>query len=783
MRMFAYTTSRKFLLPSSFAALHLCLCTALSAQQADPPPAEQLKPDAIQLPVILVLGEALPDPQFKPVSASFLSTDVVDSFRVRQPQEIVRLTPNSFASDSGSRSFGDVYSTRGLANTVFFGAPATTIYVDDVPFGETFTNAQRLAAINSVEVLRGPQPTLVGRNTYAGLINVRSRRPSDVFEGSFNYGYGSFEQQEFDGWVMGPIVGDTLGFRFGGSFDSRDGYLTNPLSGERVDFQEHWGINGGLFWKPAPGWEVNLTGSYDAFDDGAPRLTSLDRRTGFYTVSSDVAGQQQREINNQALRISYENDSFKFLSVTSHRGFDLNPYTIDLDFTPQPFGFISLSQTQELWSQEFRFSSNDPDADWKWNAGLYGSTSQIDGDAVRGLNFDLFETRVDRVVTNSTIQVPVGPGIFLPVPITARTTATTDISTNVNQSQYTVHTINEDAFAAFGGASYSGLNPMTFHFGARLDWVRRSLVRDKWSRGLANSVADTTAVTNIDPIPLPGFPPIPSRVDKVTTKIATPINSRVARIELEDEWLHVTPSAGVDWKINDNLLAYAKTTWAFKPGGFSAYADDPLFVPFDQETAWTTEAGIKSQWLDGRLTANLAGFYSAVRDYQVERSFTVTDYAVFNANRAEIYGVEFETNYALLPQLDFLGSIGWTHARLTSYTDPITGRNLDGVTPPYVPEFDALAALDFHLECGFFARAEYYAVGNTKFDDFNRNDFQQDAYGLVGASVGWRAKNWNIALYGSNLTQENYYTNMNPDIRTGAVGIPREFGVRVGVTF
>jgi iron complex outermembrane receptor protein len=755
----------------------------LHAQQTNPASPESSASPAPALPTVLVLGEALPDPQRKPVSASFLSSDLVDAFRVRQPQDIVRLTPNSSATDSGSRSFGDVYATRGLANTVFFGAPATTIYVDDVPFAETFTYAQRLLPVNSIEVLRGPQPTLVGRNSYAGLLNVRSLRPGNTFEGNLNYGYGSFETHEVDGYVMGPIAGETLGFRFGGAYDSREGYLTNPTNGQRVDGQEHWGINGGLFWKPAPGWDISLTASYDEFNDGAPRLTSLDRRTGFYTVSSDVEGRQERVVNNQALRIAYENDRFKFLSVTSHRGFDLDPYTIDLDFTPQPFGFTTLSQSQELWSQEFRFSSNDPDSAWQWNAGLYGSLSQIDGRALRGLQFDLFDTRVDRLVTNTVFPVPVAPGVVIPIPITARTTATTDIATNVQQTQLTIHSIEEEAFAAFGGVSYSGFDPVTLHLGARLDWVRRSLVRDKSSVGLANSIADTTAVTTVDPVPLPGFPPIPPRVDRVTSRIETPISDRVARLQFEEEWLHVTPSAGIDWKINDNVLAFAKTTWAFKPGGFSAYADDARFVPFDEEKAWITEAGLKSQWLDGRLTANVTGFYNAVRNYQVERSFTVTDYTVFNADRAEIYGAEFETTFALLPQLDFLGSIGWTHARLTSYTDPVTGRNLDGVTPPFVPEFDALAALDFHLESGFFARVDYNVTGNTRFDDLNREEFQQHTFGLFSASLGWRGKNWNVALYGTNLTQEEYYTIMNPEIRTGAVGIPREFGVRVGIRF
>lgn len=724
------------------------------------------------LPEVRVLGEALADPQSKPVSASFLSAELLRDFRVAEPQDIVRITPNASATDSGSRSFGDVYNMRGLTNTVFFGAPATTIYLDDVPFGETFTYAQRLSALNSVEVLRGPQPTLVGRNAYAGLINIQSRKPIDIYEGSLNYSYGSKDANAVDGWLMGPIVGEELGFRIGGQYDSRDGYLWNPILKDHVDDQEHWGVNGGLFWKPARGWEVSLTASYDDYNDGAPRLTSLDRND-FYEVNSNVRGEQKRQTDNEALRVSYEAEKWKFLSVTSRRNWDLDPYIADLDFLPSNLGYVNLRQDQQLWSQEFRFSSNDPNSDWQWNAGAYGSWSEIHGNGDRFLNFQ--QSQVNQFVNTFDQPIPTPYGIFM-IPLTARSTATS--LTDVNVIQNTTHEIREDALALFGGVDYSGLKPFTFHLGARLDYVERRLDRQKSTKGTADT--DTTVTTSIDPVP--GFPPFPSPAPTMLHTV-TPVSERSPDLHFSDDWFHITPTAGIDWHVTDDSMVYAKTAFAFKPGGFSAYADDPQYVPFGDERTWATELGVKSQWMDGRLITNLAGFWNETRDYQVERSFTQVDYAVFNAERARSYGLEFESKFEICPQLDFLGSIGWTHARLTHYTDPVTGQNLDGVTPPFVPEMDATVSLDFHLAAGFFTQVSFTALGDTKFDDFNRSEFQQDAFGLLSASIGWRAKNWNIAAYATNLTEEEYYTNMNTDVRTGAPGAPREFGVRVGVTF
>jgi len=643
-------------------------------------------------------------------SFNLFTAEDVDLLRLRYPEDILRYAPNQFATNSGTRSFGEVYSVRGLTNTVFFGAPSTAIYVDDVPFGETFTYAQDLSFLESIDVLRGPQPTMVGRNAYGGLINIKTRRPTEEVEAGLSTSYGSYDFQQYDGWVSGPIVDDTLGFRFGAQYDSRDGYLTNTTTGQREDNQEHRGFQGGLYWTPGTNWEASLTASYDEYDDDGTRVTRLDRTTGFYTVGSDVTGRQVRDTNSQALRYAYDDGDFTFASITSHRGFNLDPFTTDLDYSFFPGNFSTLSQSQELWSQEFRFAGTLPDPSWQWNAGLYGSTSRIQGDGTRDFVVDLSG---------------IGTGPFLPVQETTR------------------HTIDERSFAGYAGLSHEVNETVTLHGGARIDWVERSLLRSKISTIAAPAFAD-----------------------------------------LSKDWTHVTPTLGIDWKLSDTQLVYAKTSYASKPGGYSAYVDDPAFVEYDEETSLASELGLKSSWMEGRLVSNLAAFHNDVDNYQVERGINPfsTDYAVFNAAEAETYGLEFAMQYEISPTLDFLSSIGWTHARLTDYTDPL-GTNLDGVTPPFVPEFDAAIGLEYHLENGFFARVEYIVVGDTQFDDFNREAFAQDEYGILNSVVGFRKEQWSVSLYGTNLGETEYYTNINPAVNAGAVGAPLEVGVKVGWEF
>jgi len=628
----------------------------------------------------------------------------VEILRIRRAEDIVRFAPNQFATDSGARSFGDVYSVRGLTNTVFFGAPATVIYVDDVPFGETFTYAQDLNFIESIEVLRGPQPTLVGRNAYGGLINIQTSRPTNEVTGGLEVGYGSFNAQEYDGRISGPIIDDKLAFRFGAQYDSRDGYLTNTTTGLREDDQEHKGFQGGVYLTPGNNWEIGLTASYDEYNDGGTRVTPLNRTTGFYTVGSDLPGEQDRSTNSQALRFAYDDGDFQFSSITSHRGFELDPFTTDLDYTGFAGNFSTLSQSQELWSQEFRFAGSLPEPTWDWNAGMYASTGRIKGNGIR--EFFVFP-----------------PGFF------AR--------------EATVHTIDENTWAAYGGLSHEVSDVVTIHGGARIDWVERSLIRSKVSTIAAPAAAD-----------------------------------------LSNEWTHVTPTIGIDWELTKSQLLYAKSSYASKPGGYSAYVDAVNFIEYDEETAWSSELGLKSEWSE-RLITNVAIFYNDIDDYQVERGLNnlSTDYAVFNAAEAETYGVEFAMQYEITPTLDFLGSVGYTHARLTEYTDPVTLASLDGVTAPFVPEFDAALALEYHLANGFFARLEHLAVGNTQFDDFNNQLFEQGGYGIFNAVVGLRKDQWSVSVYGSNLGDKEYYTNINPAVFAGAVGAPSEYGVKMGWEF
>ena len=678
---------------------HTHLSGILALALGTPGFSQELEP--IELAPLEVIGLRVPDFQSAPLTATVLSGDDVADRDINSPQDIASVIPNLASTDTGTRSYGDVFAIRGLTNTPFFSSPSVTLYVDDIPFGDVYSYAHQLNGVALIDIFRGPQHTVFGRYSYGGVIDIHSRRPGDFLEGSTSIKMGTESLLEWGGTLMGPIS-ESLSFRLGGFHNSRDGFIRNELTGGTEDTQRHGGGNLALFYAPDIAWDISLHLSVDQSRDGAPRLNSLDAMDP-WVVRSDVDSILHRDANSQALRIAYDTGDFEILSVTARRDWDLDPYRFDLDFSEFPFGAVEIRQSQRIWSQELRIRSLDHNRSWDWSGGVYFQDNVSDHDGLRN---------------------------FL------------DPSSGFEGEEHTVYSLDERQYAAFGEISTRMHERWRFHVGARIDFVEKEMKRSKTS--------------NLALVPDASY---------------------------EDDYTHFGPRLGAEYLVNPQTTAYFSTSYAFKPGGFSGFVDTPELAAHEEETTWATEVGVKWESENKQTRVNVAGFYYDIDDYQIERSFNVVDYAVFNAADANSYGIEVEANHEIAPGLDVIGSIGFTHVELDSYTDPVSGTNLDGNTAPFVPEFDALVGLHYVNDSGYFARVEYLAKGDTYFDDTNSDRFVEEQYGILNASAGVRGEKWELAFFGSNLTDEFFHTNKSPDANSGAPGLPQQFGVRFSIGF
>ncbi|HUF61606.1 MAG TPA: TonB-dependent receptor [Verrucomicrobiales bacterium] len=678
----------------------------LTVWLAVPAPAqvtEEQEPDAVSaeggalLDTAEIYGE-LEKYQTWPLSASAIGGEDIQLDRIETARDLSESIPNFSMTDSGLRAFGDVMTMRGLTNTAFFSNPAVAYYIDDVPLANPASYTNVFYGLDRVEVLRGPQGTLFGKNAYAGVVNVYTIEPDNTWRGDFGVAVGEYDLYEADGWIAGPLVADTLFLRLGGAYEERDGYLHNLTLGGNPDHQQHAGAMGSLIWTPADEWRFTLSGTWDAFDDGDPRLVPLSGPID--ELRSNVAGEARQESNSQAFKVEYEGDRFRVLSVTSRYDWEIDPYFFDLDLSAFPAATSEIVQMQEQWSQEIRVESVEEGGDWDWLAGLFFSDLDIDGGTERGFT------------------VP-----FLVV-------TTTD------------YEIEEQSYALFTQLSYHGFQPWGLHVGVRGDYLEKEMRRDAF--GFAG--------------------PVP-------------------RIELDEDYSFLSPRAGIDRDWGDHSLVYLNTGLAFKPGGFSAFVDDPGLAEFDNEEAWTTEFGIKTRCWDDRIRSNVTLFYNRIRDYQVERSLFGTDYAVINADRATSYGFEWELSVEVCEGFILLGSLGLAQAELDDFEDPLTGEDLSDNHPPFVPEIDASFGALYRHSCGFFARLEVVYQGRTFYSDGNDGRFRENGFTVVNGAMGWENKNFQVAVYGQNVFDEEYYLNMSPDIDAGSPGEPQRFGAMMRLRF
>lgn len=638
-----------------------------------------------------------------PMSATAFSGDDLRMLNRFDDRQLADLIPNFSKTDTGIGSFGDVISIRGLTNTPFFSSPSVVQYVDDVPSGNVYSHTASFYGTEKVEILRGAQSTLFGVNSYGGVINIESKRPSDRLESSITSSIADYDTFSVDGILMGPLNDEnTISYRLGISHYERDGVLNNPFLNISPDFQDHLSYGGSLYWNPNDNLEISLSASFDDFNDGAHRLTPLGQDP--FTLNSDIVGSSIQESESMSLRIKNSGESFDFLSVTYGRNWKLNPYHFDLDFSPNPGSESKIFQTQESRGQEFRFSSIEGGT-WDWAAGASYADIDVTGNTTR------------------SFFIPLPPefgGGFAPV------TTTTDYS------------LNEESYGLFGQVSYNGIENVGVHLGLRGDQYDKSINRSAF--GLSG--------------------PVPN-------------------IDESSEYSFISPRAGIDFELSDSSLLYLNSGIAYKPGGYSAFIDDPKLAQFDKEQSWTKEIGLKKRWLDNSVRTNIAIFHNNIDDYQVERSLVATDYAILNAEEARSYGAEIELSAEIFTGVTLEGSFGKTTTELTNYTDPISGANLSGNKAPFVPELDASLAATYTHDTGLFARIELVHQGEVYFNDQNDTSFMENGFTVINATIGYRSESgYELSVFGGNLTDETYYVNITPDLNAGTVGLPQMIGVR-----
>lgn len=299
-----------------------------------------------------------------------------------------------------------------------------------------------------------------------------------------------------------------------------------------------------------------------------------------------------------------------------------------------------------------------------------------------------------------------------------------------------------ESYAVFGHLAYQGFDDLTLKADLRFDYVKNEL----------NKTGSLNFPTGKE------FP-----------------------AQLSNNSSYVSPTFGIDYNYSPNVLIYAATGLAFKAGGFSGTSFD--FLEFKKETLWHNELGFKTNAFNQRLQANLTLFYYEIEDYQIETFLSQVEYAITNAPEVESYGVEIETKTAITDNLRLDANLGYTHAQFKTFKKPISQADYAGNSVPFVPDFNALVALQYKHPQGYFARAEWRWVGDTYSDSANSEIMHENDYSLANLRIGYKQSHYSIYAFANNITDNRYYTRKLRGVNRGTPSDPRVIGVRLEVSY
>ncbi len=661
--------------------------------------------------------------------------------------------PNFFMPDYGSRITSSIY-VRGIGARM--DQPSVGLNVDNVPYLNKDAYDFDLSDMVSVEMLRGPQSTLYGRNTMAGVINITTLSPFRWQGVRGNAEFTSRLRGKANiGWYH--LLSPTLGLSLNAGYSGAKGEFRNLYNGKPVDKEHSFSIRQKTVWRISPSWHFQNT------------VSAGWLRQGGYPYESVASGEinyndtcfYRRFTFTDGLSLRYSGDKIDITSITSLQHIDDN-MTLDQDFLP--LDYFTLTQKKNEWgvTEDIMIKNADHSGCYNWLAGIFGFWKHLYMEAPVTFKDKGISSLIEDHRNSANWTRPVS----------------WDSRTFPLESYFTIPTVG---LAAYHESNVT-LGRWTLTGGLRLDYER--------------SVLDYNSICHT------GYSIYRREGDDL-------IFHRHADIDIDDKgrisrhFLTLLPKLAVTMNLDDNLgNIYAKVSKGYKAGGFntqmfsdvlqqrlmgimgigSTYDVDDV-VGYKPEQSWNYEIGTHLDLLDRRLSLDLAAFYIDCLDQQVTTfpDGTTTGRIMANAGRTRSFGAEASMAFTLPKGFSLNCSYGYTNARFTDFFDGIhdyTGRYL-----PYVPRNTIFVqGMWSHRlpSSPYSISADASLKGNGKIWWNEANTLSQKIYFLLDAGVSLDSDRFSIRLWGRNLTSTRYYTFYF--LSMGNEFLQRGRGIEAGVT-
>lgn len=742
------------------------LCTALALATA--PIGVAISPLALAQQValeeiVVTARKRKEDLQDVGLSVSAMTGTEIERTFARDIRDLAFISPNLIIDDTSQGPGGNAamyIRGIGVADVEKNFEPAVGVTIDGLFIGANSGAIMRSIDLASLEVLRGPQGTLFGRNTIGGTINIDRTRPTGEFGGKVRAGYGDYDTYWLDGVVNFGITDDLAVKLSAAKNDQQEGYFDNISTGDddgMIDYQT-WGIN--LLWNATETLEFEYTYQDEETEQDTPPLVNMAQPDTLFCGSFGLCAQS---VNTPSSGDRYKTTTLKFEPTTA-------------SLRPAPL--------QTVTSPIADLIPNDDDATFDAETHIFETRWDISDSLTLNYIYGSFETE-ETVVTNFTADFPMLFGTDRPAEYEQESHElrfTYDAGDKLKfvagayfwESEYDIRLRSWITFAVPDTVLDIPQNTHQETDSTAIFFEGDYELNDSWTLTLGGRYTEDEKLSE--------------QRGNLSTEGQDP----------DEEWDEFTPKVGVRYRIDDDAMIYATYAKGYRSGGFNGRVDSipSAVVPYDPETVDNYELGFKTEWMEQRLRLNGAIFYMDYQDKQEEIGLpsdgdTGQRISVFNAADATMQGIELELQALITDNLSLRANFGYLDSEYDEFTfdDGFGIVDNSGLEFRRAPEFTGSVDATYEWQMGngqAWVRGAYRFLGEHFIEQTNRPELENDDQHLVDASVNYSVNGLTFSVFGRNLTDEDGWAhglNVSSLWAYASARAPRTWGAEVTYNF
>ena len=715
-----------------------------------------------------------------PLSVSAVTGDKMLEAGIRNLGDLTAYVPNFQKSET---SIGNYLAIRGISSGINQGFEQSVVqFIDDVALGRSPLARAPFLDLARVEVLRGPQNVLFGKNAIGGALSLVTNSPTDEFEGSVMLEYEPEYDTSEGNVVLSGGITDNLRGRLALRYLEEDGYFENNLTNRDEAGREETTIRGTLAWDMSDTLEAvlkversefdfdgrtdELTFSYPNNDPTSPffGMTYAEAGAALGTfagqdIGSDDGRQNYKrntnakefsetETNNVTLTFNWDAPAFTLTSVTAYLDYDLDE-KVDSDASGFDVWIADQTEEYDQFSQEIRFTSAS-EGSFEWIAGIYYQDWDLDFST---------STAVPEVGLFSAL------GAFNPA-----------LGVLADLTQTRKFSGDSELYAGFAQGTWHMTDTIRLTVGARYTYEEKNGFREmnvfRTSTGELDVVQGATANAVFG-------------IDYANLGEATGGAYPIHRLKDDRNEDFITPTAILEWDVSDSTMLYGSASTGAKAGGFDARGNLAADFEFEDEGVTAFEIGSKSGLADGRLEVNTAIFYSEYEDLQVSQFDGAVGFQVGNAAEATSQGVEIDGRWLITEGLTMTFSGAYLDFQFDDYDGACNiGLRLpadatcdySGKPNIFSPEWTANASFEYmtRVTDSMDVRATLDVLyTDEQYIDVTLDDnVIEDSVTRFNARIGLESESWSLALVGKNLSDEDIGSFATSTPLAGALGTP-----------